>query len=367
MSRDQIALALSGGGIRAMMFHLGVLRFMAERQALERVHRISSVSGGSLLVGLVLQEADLQWPTSDLFLTSVYPNLRRKLCERSLQWGALRQLASPPNLRFLLSRANLLALALEQEWGVSARLADLPTTPEISLNGTTAENGKRFRFKRDSMGDYQIGYATPGDFPLANALAVSAAFPGGFGPLTLDAHRFDWRRRAAWDAPAETAASTGIGYHHLHLYDGGVYDNLGLEPFFDAGRGTPKSPGEVIIVSDAGAPLSPGFSSAAFNPWRLKRVADIMSEQSRALRVRTFAHYLQQGPHRGAYLYIGLPVDQACAVSAKQASNYPTTLTRPTQADFDIVAKHGYHVASKAGADFGLPPAALVHRNRYPA
>lgn len=43
------------------------------------------------------------------------------------------------------------------------------------------------------------------------------------------------------------------------LYDGGVYDNLGLEPFFDAGRGVPKNAGEIIVVSDAGAPLKPPF------------------------------------------------------------------------------------------------------------
>ena len=49
-----IALVLSGGGIRAMAFHLGVLRRMAEQGLLERVSHLSSVSGGSLIVGLVL-------------------------------------------------------------------------------------------------------------------------------------------------------------------------------------------------------------------------------------------------------------------------------------------------------------------------
>src|SRR3954466_11403484 len=107
-----IALALSGGGIRAMVFHLGVLRFMAERGLLEATTRISSVSGGSLVVGLIFNKAGMRWPGSAEYLSTVYPALRAKLCARSLQWGALRQLANPLNLRFLLSRANLLALAL---------------------------------------------------------------------------------------------------------------------------------------------------------------------------------------------------------------------------------------------------------------
>lgn len=209
--QQPIALALSGGGIRAMVFHLGMLRFMAERGLLESTTRISSVSGGSLVVGLIFHEAGMRWPSSADYLSIVYPALRAKLCARSMQWGALRQLTNPLNLRLLLSRANLLALALKNEWGIAARLADLPQLPEWSINGTTAENGKRFRFKQVDLGDYTLGYAAPGNFPLANALAVSAAFPGGFGAFALDATPFEWRKRP-WDAAPESAEVVDIGY-----------------------------------------------------------------------------------------------------------------------------------------------------------
>lgn len=352
----RLALVLSGGGIRAMMFHLGVLRYLAERNSLEHVHRLSTVSGGSLLVGLILQESNYEWPNSEKFMLDVYPTLRRKLCARSLQWGAVRQLLTPWNWRYLLSRANLLGLALEKEWGVVRRLSALPASPELSINATTAENGKRFRFKRDSIGDYSIGYASPGNFPLSSALAVSAAFPGGFGPLVLKAKRFKWSRRG-WNAPIGSERITDIGYKQLHLYDGGVYDNLGLEPFFDGGRGEPKQPGDIIIVSDAGAPLRPGFSGVAINPWRLKRVADIMSEQSRALRVRAFSHYLKTRPSQGAYIYIDTPGIEGSTghrTGSNFASSYPTTLRRPTLQDFDAIAKHGMQVAATVDANFGL-------------
>ena len=233
--RKPIALALSGGGIRAMAFHLGILRHLAERGLLELVERISTVSGGSLLVGLLLQRNGMRWPTSEQFLSRLLPGLQRDLCTRSLQWGAARQLLNPMNFRFVLSRANLLAMALREEWQVRSTLADLPETPEWSINGTTAENGKRFRFKRHDIGDYTIGYASAKRFPLASALAVSAAFPGGFGPLTLDARRFEWHRRP-WGARADEATRVELAFGRLHLYDGGVYDNMGLEPFFDVGR-----------------------------------------------------------------------------------------------------------------------------------
>lgn len=351
-----IALSLSGGGIRAMVFHLGVLRLLAERGLLEQVQKISTVSGGSLLVGLMLQENGLVWPSSEQFLTVIYSRFREKLCQRSLQWGAARQLFKPWNFRFILSRANLLALALKNEWNVCGKLSELPSEPEWSINGTTAENGKRFRFKQSTIGDYQIGYASPGDFLLANAIAVSAAFPGGFGPLRINAKDFEWHRRKSWSDPAGTEEPVDIVHKALHLYDGGVYDNLGLEPFFDAGERKPKHPGSVIIVSDAGSPLPSGFSFLPLNPFRLKRVADIMADQARALRVRTFSNYLQESPGRGAFIYIGMQVDTS--KSAEFASNFPTTLRRIDRSEFDQLAEHGYRVAVQVEKKFGIvaPP-----------
>ncbi|WP_018990857.1 patatin-like phospholipase family protein [Aromatoleum toluclasticum] len=351
---QDISLALSGGGIRAMVFHLGVLKCMSELRLLERVARISTVSGGSLVTGLVYQECGLVWPSSEQFLSAVYPALRERLCARSLQWGALRQLCNPWNLRFALSRANLLAQALSAEWGIDCHLSDLPAVPEWSINGTTAENGKRFRFKRHDFGDYELGYASAAGFPLASALAVSAAFPGGFGPLALNAANHKWRKRP-WDAPPGSEQYVTPKHARLHLYDGGVYDNLGLEPFFDSGKQKSKQRDDCIIVSDAGSPLPKGFSLGPLNPFRLKRVADIMSDQARALRVRAFANYVQGGGHRGAFLYISQPVTAAAdCPNAEYAALFPTTLRRLRAVEFDRLAAHGYDVARTVERLYGL-------------
>lgn len=348
----RIALALSGGGIRAMAFHLGVLKLIAERDLLEEVHRVSTVSGGSLLIGILLKENGMQWPASPTFLSTIYPRLRNKLCQRSLQWGAARQLLNPVNLRFVLSRANLLGLALRSEWGIDCALSDLPMKPEWSINGTTAENGKRFRFKRDDLGDYTLGYAAGASFPLADALAVSAAFPGGFGPLTIDTKKFDWRKRS-WDAPPGTEKEVQIGFDVLHLYDGGVYDNLGLEPFFDCGKCNTKHPENYIIVSDAGSPLPSGFAFRQLSPRRLKHIADIMSDQSHALRVRAFANYLQQGPNRGAFIFINNPTEDSDNLTSF-ATSFPTTLRKLSLSEFDQLAYHGYRVALQVEMQYGL-------------
>ena len=47
--RAKLGLALAGGGFRASLFHLGVLRRMAELDLLRYVQVLSTVSGGSIV------------------------------------------------------------------------------------------------------------------------------------------------------------------------------------------------------------------------------------------------------------------------------------------------------------------------------
>jgi hypothetical protein len=44
----KLGLALSGGGFRASLYHLGLLRFLRDAGLLSRVTHITSVSGGSI-------------------------------------------------------------------------------------------------------------------------------------------------------------------------------------------------------------------------------------------------------------------------------------------------------------------------------
>ncbi len=342
-----LAIALSGGGIRAMAFHLGVLKCLAERGLLERISKLSSVSGGSLLVGLILHQHGMRWPSSNEFLDDTYPSMRERLCTDNLLIGALKTLINPCNWRFLVSRANLLAKAIESVWGISDKVSDLPSFPEVSLNGTTAENGKRFRFKNDSMGDYTLGYAKPEGFRLADAMAMSAAVPGVFGPLAIDASSFKWERRTSYGASMETLQPVPANFSKLHLYDGGVYDNLGLEPLFDCATQEPKEglEGCFILVSDAGAVLTNGFDLAPFSLMRFKRMSDIQGDQIRSLRVRPFWKFIKRDPSHGAYLYIAEP-DVPTDKTSSHAVYFRTTLLPLTEHDFDAISGRGYLVAT---------------------
>src|SRR5436189_2626714 len=48
-----IALCLSGGGYRAMLFHVGALWRLNEAGYLPKLNRVSSVSGGSITAGVL--------------------------------------------------------------------------------------------------------------------------------------------------------------------------------------------------------------------------------------------------------------------------------------------------------------------------
>ncbi|STR45166.1 patatin-like phospholipase family protein [Iodobacter fluviatilis] len=368
VEKKNIGLALSGGGVRAAAFHAGVMRYLAEHGLLEDVTHVSSVSGGSLFVGMVFRLAEYRWPSSAAYLNVVFPQFRHVLTSKSLQCSALTQLFFiPTNWRFLLSRANVLAQAIEAAWDVKAPLCSLGASPVWSINCTTGETGRRFRFKAATMGDYELGYADIGSFSLAKAMAISAAFPGGIGPLVLKSQNFEWKKRVHWGA-AE-AEIYQVPFKNLHLYDGGLYDNLGLEPLFDVGRqelktdDSLKSPVRYLVVSDGGAALPRTVIPHPLNPFRFKRIADIALDQSRALRVRAFVNFLQKNSSLGAFVGIGADAVQSIRQfskgresiadrlltqnwlsqeEVKSASTYNTNLSLMSESHFDLLARHGY-------------------------
>jgi predicted acylesterase/phospholipase RssA len=54
----KIGLALSGGGFRASLYHLGLLRFLRDSDILSQVTHITSVSGGSIIAAHLMLNWD---------------------------------------------------------------------------------------------------------------------------------------------------------------------------------------------------------------------------------------------------------------------------------------------------------------------
>ena len=118
----KIALAFSGGGVRATVFHLGVLSRLARQDLLGSVETISSVSGGSLAVGLVLASAGQRWPGSEEYLHDTVPHCLEVLSKRNVQRTYVARSLMLP-WRLMSGRAAVLGDALESEWGISGTLA----------------------------------------------------------------------------------------------------------------------------------------------------------------------------------------------------------------------------------------------------
>ena len=285
----RIGLALSGGGTRPAVFHMGVLLHLLQNEGLlESVSQLSTVSGGSLAIAAMLGANDNRWPTSTEFRARLYAAVRKVLTQHDLfTWkavgfsGALRF-----NRRLLTDRAGMLADLLERQWGVNGKLPDLPEQPNWWINSTCLETGKNWRFSKREMGDWQFGRHYSPEFRIAQAAAASAAVPYVIGALRLDVPADGWYRTdPATRKPVQridTAKS-------VRLWDGGAYENLGLEPLYKPQLGLIDC--DFLLCSDASGPLPP---MADASPLRkilrghlsAPRLFDIAADQIRGLRSR---------------------------------------------------------------------------------
>ena len=332
MAQKRIGVALSGGGMRACVFHLGVFKCLAAEGLWGQIESLSSVSGASLCVALIFSIAGNRWPTASQFLEFVLPEIRRRILAADIQMAALWRLLLRP-AAFITTgcwfdKVKLVARAMETEWGIAGTLQDLPDRPHWEINCTTFETGKSFRIRKDYMGDRALGYTQKPCLPIADMAAASAGFPVLIGPYRLDMRRYSWSADKYGWVPLETQRK------YCSLWDGGVYDNLGLEALFKIGRGLDEEIDFLIVsnASDGGKMVERAF----FRPLRnLRRLLDIALEQVVSLRTRdVMASVVEKG--NGVYIRI----DGA-------ARQYPTTLRSPSAADFDLLLQHGYEQARK--------------------
>jgi NTE family protein len=276
----KIGLALSGGGVRAAVFHLGLLGRLAADDLLEQVTFVSTVSGGSLGTGLIYSLSGNRWPTSDEYLGTVAPRARRCLTGKDLQLDTVFRLVTRP-WHLFYGRAKLLAESIEHLWAVRGLVNDLPNEPRWVINATAYESGKNWRFMRKRMGDYKLNQTPEPAFPLASAMAASAAFPILIGPLVLRTKDFAWSRFTGESRHATLPTESEVP--SVHLWDGGVYDNLGVEALFKPGGKRYRDEYNFLIVSDATTPLD---IERPFPFRRARRLINIATDQVRSLRAR---------------------------------------------------------------------------------
>lgn len=340
--RRGIALCLSGGGYRATLFHLGALRRLNEIGLLAKVDTISSVSGGSIISALLA--TGVTWPLAGPLSTEDWERLVaarvRRFVKRNLRTPAiLRRLTDPFN-----DSAGVRGLmALYEKHLSPAKLAELPEHPRFVFCATDMAFGVNFVFERARAGDYRLGYLSPPppEWRLARAVAASSCFPPVFNPLPLDVapSQLKSRRWGKLDAP---------GGPDVRLTDGGLYDNLGLEPVWKNHR--------AVLVSDGGAVFSNAGDRGLFQ--RIGRYIDILDNQAVALRKRWLISSFLDGDLDGAYWGIG----SASASFARGGAGYPealvdeaiatvrTDLDAFSDAEIAVLENHGYTLAAGAAA-----------------
>jgi NTE family protein len=282
---DGIALCLSGGGYRAMLFHLGALWRLNEFGYLSRIARISSVSGGSITAGALAKNwSQLNFDSGGVgrgFAPAVLDPIREMAGRTIDLWAILLGILLPGSIgdRYVGAFRRLLL-------GKST-LQDLPDLPRFVFNATNLQSAVLWRFAKPYMRDYRVGEIRNPTLELARAVAASGAFPPLMSPviLKLDAAAYTPGSGQDLQRPPFTT--------RVFLSDGGVYDNLGLETAWKRYR--------TILISDGGGHI--GGKEQPKRDWlrQSRRVLDVIDSQVRALRKRQAIESYKLGLREGAY------------------------------------------------------------------
>src|SRR5215471_10384409 len=255
--RHRMGLTLSGGGFRATLFHLGVVRFLYEEKLLSKVTHICSVSGGSILAAhLVLNwekytspnEADFDAATREL-IDFVRSDLRGRVVRPWLvSWAALG-LPRLRNARWW--RIRLLQREYDRLFH-KAKMRDLtaPNRPQLDLLTTSFTTGHLVAFGNNEMrfcGDLvpDPGSIPADEVPVALAVTASSAFPPMFPPVRVDHETF--------------GAARDVFRDRHYMTDGGVFDNLGIHRLLLLFR--PEERLDMVVVSDAQRSLASDYGN----------------------------------------------------------------------------------------------------------
>lgn len=341
--RKGVALCLSGGGYRAALFHLGAVRRLNELGVLGKVDTITSVSGGSILAAHLAATIGDVWPNEDEVLGDFDERVTQpfhRMARRNIRTWPLLSGLVPWNL----FRGHAAVTALEGQYHAyltKMTLSQLPARPRFVFCATDMAYGVNWTFTRDEVGSYMAGYAaTPDDWPVARAVAASSCFPPFFNPqpIGLEPSRLTGGRDRDPDRDARVAG--------LRLSDGGLYDNMGLEPVWKSHA--------VILVSEGGSTFDAGADGGLF--WRLNRYVDVMGRQTGAQRKRWLISNFVEGVLRGTYWGIGTEIENY----EIGASGYPkdlvkrviaevrTDMDRFEEAERFVLENHGYLLADAA-------------------
>ena len=349
-----IALCLSGGGYRAMLFHVGAILRLNELGYLGKLDRISSVSGGSITAGVL----GLNWNKLIFNANGVAQNLDECFTAPLRRMGLHTIDASSIIEGVLLpgSVSDKIRKSYQDYLFRAATLQDLPDKPRFVINATNVQSMALCRFSKPYMRDYRVGKIANPKIELAAAVAASSAFPPVLSPAELHFDSSDFEPNTGTDLQKEPYTTDMV------LTDGGVYDNLGLETAWK--RYT------TILVSDGGGATLPEPEPKHDWARHAYRILNIVDNQVRSLRKRQLIVSFEEGLRKGTYWGIrtdikkySLPDALPCPFEKTTLlANIPTRLKRLEPKQQRDLINWGYAVcdaAMRAHMDLGqvAPPA----------
>jgi NTE family protein len=246
-----LMLAFSGGGTRAAAFSYGVLQELSETQVgkpgnphplIKEIDVITAVSGGSFTAAYY-----------GLYGDRIFDDYEQVFLRRNVQQELTDQLLDPFNWPRIMSpyytRADMATELYDETIFNHATFKDLGDAngPFIIINATEMTLGTRFQFTQNYA---DIICTDLSELPVARAVTASSAVPLLFSPITItnragecDWHEPKWAEQALAAenrssriynlASSITELDNREEHPYLHLFDGGLADNLGLRAMLD--------------------------------------------------------------------------------------------------------------------------------------
>lgn len=240
----RIVLALSGGGFRATLFHLGVVSYLRQVNLLSRVEHICSVSGGSVLAGHLARnwtaynsdQQDFDHVAMQVVDISAC-DVRNRII-RSVPIGAASSTRRLEKFWFRLLSGRAPWPWLLEVWRPLSEVESEPGAPLLSLLTTDLASGNLCALDADAVVVGQPGGASIlripiGTIPLQRRIAASAAFPALFPPVSVSRaapfdHVGDKEVQALWEMKhfRELELMKGaLNVPKFAFADGGLLDN----------------------------------------------------------------------------------------------------------------------------------------------
>ena len=346
----RIGLSLSGGGFRATLFHLGVVRLLSETGQLSQVKRIGAVSGGSILAAhLVLHWKQYAGSNEDDkaaqdIIQFVQKDIRGRVIRRWIvAWLCL------PLLRLLMphSRRWTFTNLLQKQYGrlyKDKALGDLRASdrPHVYFYSTSLTTGvvcsfgrSGFRWHGQNDDPRERSIVAP-NTPIAFAVAASSAFPPLFPPIEIS--------NETLFTPKKT-----FPYSH-YLTDGGVYDNLGIDRLSWFQKTTPEL--DFFIASDAQGDFDSELDTRfTFIVGRNVRASDLLMTRVSTMQIERLTAPSQSPPfvRVGIKMEINNPDDPTLLPPESQRSlpKTRTDLDKFAPTEITALIAHGYSCARK--------------------